>query len=158
MISIILGEGQSSRLNQNLIEKCKEQVFISAEAGAYTFKDGGNFFVQASFYPDKKATVIKMVEEELNKLINDGFTDEEFEKALKKLKVRFAQEAETVSEIAENIGYYSTVCSDVSKINEYVEILKDIKKEDVIATIKNYLSLEKSTVAILMPEKTAEKD
>ena len=158
MISIILGEGQSSRLNQNLIEKNKEQIFISAEAGAYTFKDGGNFFVQASFYPDKRDIVIKMIEEELKNLINDGFTDEEFKKALKKLKVRFAQEAETVSEIADNIGYYSTVCSDVSKINEYVKVLQSINKEDVISTIRNYLSLEKATVAILMPEKEIIKD
>ena len=69
MISIILGEGQSSRLNQNLIEKNNEHIFISAEAGAYSFKDGGNFLVQASFYPDKKEDVIKLMEEELKKLL-----------------------------------------------------------------------------------------
>ena len=152
IISIILGEGQSSRLYQNLVEKIKEPVFISIDTSAYSFKDGGNFFIQAGFYPDKKPEVKMLIENELQKLINDGFSNDEFKKAVKKLKVRFAQEAETVSEIAENIGYYSTVCSDVSKINEYVETLKTITKNDVADVINKYLTIDLSTVAILMPE------
>ena len=153
IISIILGEGQSSRLTQNLIEKNPERIFISTEAGAYTFKDGGNFFIQAVFYPENKEKVVAQLEKELSKLINNGIEEKELNKALKKLKVRFAQESETVSEIAENIGYYATVCSDVSKINEYVKTLSSITKQDVDNIINEYLALDKSTVAILMPEK-----
>ena len=152
ILSIILGEGQSSRLYQNLIEKIKEPVFISIDTSSYTFKDGGNFFIQAGFYPNKKNCVKSLIENELNNLITDGFSDNEFSKAIKKLKVRFAQEAETVSEIAENIGYYSTVCSDVSKINEYIDTLNNITKQDVINIMKKYLTIELSTVATLMPE------
>ena len=152
IISIILGEGQSSRLYQNLVEKRPQEGIISIETSPYSFKDGGNFFIQGAFYPDKKDTVIHLIEEEINKFIKDGFSEAEFKKAVKKLKVRFAQETETVSEIAETIGYYSTVYSDVSKINDYYKILNSITKEDVSDVIKKYLSIENSTVAILMPE------
>ena len=154
IISIILGEGQSSRLYQNLVEKRPDSGIISVETTPYSFKDGGNFFIQGAFYPDKKDSVINLIEQELNKFLSEGFSDSEFKKAVKKLKVRFAQETETVSEIAETIGYYSTVCSDVSKINDYYKILNTITKDDVSEVIKNCLDLEKSTVAILMPQKT----
>lgn len=153
IISIILGDGQSSRLYQELVEKHSKEGIISAEASAYTFKDGGNFFIQAAFYPNKKDTVIKLIETEITKFLNEGFSDSEFKKAIKKLKVQFAQDAETISEIAEKIGYYSTVCKDVSKINEYYEILNTITKEDVSNIIKEYINMEQVTVAILMPEK-----
>ena len=153
ILSIILGEGQSSRLYQNLVEKIKDPVFISVDTSAYSFKDGGNFFIQGCFYPNKKDEIKPLIENELNKLIKESFSEDEFKKAVKKLKVRFAQEAETVSEIAENIGYYSTVCKDVSKINEYVETLKNITKQDVMEVLNKYLTIELSTVAILMPEK-----
>lgn len=152
IISIILGEGQSSRLYQNLVEKNEEQNFISTEAGAYSFKEGGNFFVQAVFYPEKKQAVICQLEDELQKIIADGFGENEFNKAVKKLKVRFAQETETVSEIGETIGYYSTVCSDISKINEYISTLNSITSDDVKDVMTEYLTLDKATVAILMPE------
>ena len=101
---------------------------------------------------EKEALVKNLIEDELNKLLKEGFTQSEFKKAIKNLKIRFAQEAETISEIAENIGYYSTVCSDVSKINEYVETLKTITREDVLNVLNEYITIEKSTVAILMPE------
>ena len=153
IISIILGDGQSSRLYQNIVEKNFDKGIISVETWLYSLKDGWNFFVQGSFFPDKKDLIIKLIEEEINKFINDGFTEAEFKKAIKKLKVRFAQGTETVSEIAETIGYYSTVCSDVSKINDYYKILNSIERKDVFEIIKNYLDIEKSTVAILMPEK-----
>ena len=152
IISIILGEGQSSRLYQNLVEKRPQDGIISVETTPYSFKDGGNFFVQGAFYPDKKDIVINLLEEEINNFINNGFSDAELKKAIKKLKVRFAQETETVSEIAETIGYYSTVCSNVSKINEYYKILNTITKEDVSEVIKKWLDIKNSTVAILMPE------
>ena len=149
VISIILGDGQSSRLYQNLIEKRPNEGIISVEASSYTFKDGGNFFIQGAVYPDKKDLIIKLIEDEINKILNQGFSDAELKKAIKKLKVQFAQDAETISDIAEKIGYYSTVCSDVSKINEYYDNLNNITKEDVMEILKKYIDLEKATVAII---------
>lgn len=108
LISIILGEGTSSRLYQNLIEKLDEPVVNYADSTHYQFKDGNNFFIQANFRPEKKDTVIEMIKAELNKLLSEKITPEELMKAKKKTKSRFAENAETVSEIGETIGYYMT--------------------------------------------------
>ena len=121
MLGIILGEGNSSRLNQNLIENQKEHIFNMIDAENYSFRDGCNFFVQANFEPEFKDKAIELVKEELEKVKTD-ITDREINKAKKKLKSRFACEAETVSDIGEAIGYYMTVCDELKLAENYMPI------------------------------------
>lgn len=152
MISIIFGDGTSSRLYQNLIEKQAEPVFNMISSEHYQFKDGNNFFVQANCKSDKKDFAIELVEKELKDLLCVPITEEEMLKAKKKIKSRFAYSAETVSEIGETIGYYMTVCEDLKLIEEYLKDLDNISIEDLNNTVKNYLNINNSVLSILVPE------
>ena len=152
LISIILGDGTSSRLYQNLIEKQPEPVFNMINSEHYQFRDGNNFFVQANFKPEKKDFALALVKGEINGLLTRKITEEELQKAKKKIKSRFAQEAETVSEIGETIGYYMTVCDDLKLIEDYLKDVNDITVEDLETTIKKYLNLDNAVISILMPE------
>ena len=152
MISIIFGDGTSSRLYQNLIEKQAEPVFNMISSEHYQFKDGNNFFVQANCKSDKKDFAIELVEKELKDLLCVPITEEEMLKAKKKIKSRFAYSAETVSEIGETIGYYMTVCEDLKLIEEYLKDLDNITIEDLNNTVKNYLNINNSVLSILVPE------
>lgn len=153
IISIILGESTSSRMYQNLIEKQPEQIFMVANAEHYQFKDGNNFFIQANFKPEKKDIAIKLVKEEISNLINNKISEEELEKAKKKIKSRFAYAAETVSEIGETIGYYMTVCEDLKLIEDYLKDLDAITISDLENTVKKYLNINNAVISILEPEK-----
>ena len=153
IISIILGESTSSRMYQNLIEKQQEQIFMVANAEHYQFKDGNNFFIQANFKPEKKDIAIKLVKEEISNLINNKISEEELEKAKKKIKSRFAYAAETVSEIGETIGYYMTVCEDLKLIENYLKDLDAITISDLENTVKKYLNINNAVISILEPEK-----
>lgn len=153
IISIILGESTSSRMYQNLIEKQQEQIFMVANAEHYQFKDGNNFFIQANFKPEKKDIAIKLVKEEISNLINNKISEEELEKAKKKIKSRFAYAAETVSEIGETIGYYMTVCEDLKLIEDYLKDLDAITISDLENTVKKYLNINNAVISILEPEK-----
>ena len=73
-------------------------------------------------------------------------------KAKKKIKSRFAANAETVSEIGENIGYYMTVCNDLSLVTDYLDILEGITVTDIETTAKKYLNINNAVISILMPE------
>ncbi|MDD3150592.1 MAG: insulinase family protein, partial [Candidatus Gastranaerophilales bacterium] len=151
-LAIILGDGKSSRLYRNLIEKPENPVFNIVGAEQYQFKDGNNFFVQGNFIPDKKNEAIELVKNELKEIIQNSVSDKEFNKAKKKLKVQFADEAETVSNIGEIIGHYMTVCENICACTEYLEILNSLTKKDLLNTAKHYLVLDKATVSILLPE------
>ena len=152
MLAIILGEGQSSRLYQNLIEKVDEPYFNIVSADYYSFKDGGNFFVQANFKPEKKEEVINAVKDEIKKLYEEKISENELKKAVKKLKSNFAQTSETVSDLGETIGFYTTVCKDPEIMIDYINLLEKVTSEDIQKYSKEYLDLNKSVFAVLMPE------
>ena len=114
LINIILGDGASSRLYQNLIEKAKEPVFNMVETDYYQFRDGNNFFVEANFRPEKTTEAVDAIKAEIEKM-KSTITEKEFHKAIKKTKSTFANNAETVSEIGDTIGSYMTVCNDLKQ-------------------------------------------
>ena len=151
IISIILGESTSSRLYQNLIEKQPEQIFNMANAEHYQFRDGNNFFVQANFKPEKRELAIELVKKEIKGLLENKISEEELAKAKKKIKSRFACEAETVSDIGENIGYYMTVCEDLKLIEDYLKDLDEITVENLEETVKKYLNIDNAVISILNP-------
>lgn len=152
MLSIILGDGTSSRLHQNLIEKQPEQIFNLINAEHYQFKDGANFFIQANLKPEKKELAIELIKKEIEKLQNELVSENEFKKAKKKIKSQFAFNAETVSEIGETIGYYTTVCSDLKLIEDYLQILDNITIADLKEVANKYLSINNACISVLMPE------
>ena len=152
LISIIFGDGTSSRLQQNLIEKLPEKIFNMVGTEHYQFKDGNNFFIQANFEPQYKDKAIELLKEELYGLLNNKITEEELLKSKKRMKSRFANEAETVSEIGENIGYYETVCGGLKLIEEYLNDLDNITVTDLENTIQKYLSINNAVISVLEPE------
>ena len=151
MLAIILGEGTSSRLYVNLVEKQPEHMFNMIDAESYSFRDGSNFFVQANFNSQYKEKAIELVKTEIEKL-KENITERELNKAKKKLKSRFACEVETVSEIGETIGYYMTVCDDLSLAEEYLPICETITGEDLQNAAKKYLDLNNAVISVLVPK------
>jgi len=152
MLALILGDGTSSRLYQNLIEKQPEQIFTIVNAEHYQFKDGDNFFIQANFLPDKKNLAIELVKKEIENLQTDLVLPDEFSKAKKKIKSQFAQNAETVSEIGETIGYFTTVCNNLSLIEDYLKVLDEISIEYLQEAAKKYLNINNASISVLLPE------
>ena len=152
IISIILGDSTSSRMYQNLIEKRTDAMFNMVSAEHYQFKDGDNFFVQANFRPEKKDEALDLIKQELQNLTENRITEEELLKAKKKIKTRFAYAAETVSEIGETIGYYMTVCEDLTLIEQYLKDLDEITVRDLENTIHKYLDINNAVISILVPE------
>jgi zinc protease len=151
LISMIFGDGTSSRLQQNLIEKLPEKIFNYISSEHYQFKDGNNFFIQANYNPEFKEKAIELVKGELAKLLTNRITEEELSKAKKRTKSRFAYSAETVSEIGETIGYYMTVCDDLKLIEDYLADLESITVDDLEDTIKKYLSIDNAVISVLVP-------
>jgi zinc protease len=103
--------------------------------------------------PHRKDLAIEQVKAEIRDIIDNPVSNEELEKAKKKLKIRFAELSETVSEIGETIGFNITVCGDINGLNEYLKILQHITLEDIQNKAKQYLDLNKATISVLMPKK-----
>jgi len=153
VLSIILGEGNSSRLYQNLIEKPDKPVFNVVGTTQYQFKDGNTFFVQANFRPDQKDKAKELLRNEFRNIVDFPVSEEELRKAKKKLKSNFAEESETVSEIGESIGHYITICDNITCYAEYLKVLDTITIQDILEAAGKYLDLNKVSISILLPER-----
>lgn len=153
LISIILGDSTSSRMYQNLIEKRDDALFNMVSSEHYQFKDGDNFFIQANFKSEEKDLALELIKKELKNLTDIRISEEELNKAKKRIKTRFAYSAETVSEIGETIGYYMTVCEDLKLVEQYLADLDSITIDDLNCTIKKYLNIDNCVISILNPEK-----
>ncbi len=151
MLATILGDGASSRMYQNLIEKTPEQVFNMVGAEHYIFKDGSNFFLQANFIPEKKDKAIELIKEEVEK-IKVNIASNEFKKAKNKIKADFASDAETVSAIGETIGYYMTVCDDLTLAENYLKEVEKITINDLKEAAKKYLNINNAVISVLIPQ------
>lgn len=150
LISTILGDGKSSRLYADLIEKPTNPHYYQLESCHYQFRDGDNFLIEANFDADKKDIVIDEIKSQLEKL--SKITEVELQKAKKRAKVNFAQESEMVSDIADAIGYWATVGEDISMANKYLTTLDEIDCKYLEDISKKYLSPEKLAISILLPK------
>ena len=152
MLCLILGQGQSSRLYQKLIEKAKEPIFNIVSSDYYHFRDGGNFFIQANFKPENKDEAINSIKNEIQNLLDKGIDEDELRKAKKKLKAGFAENSETVSDIGENIGFYMTVCNSLECVEEYINVIDLITIDDIKTCANKYLNINNAVISVLMPE------
>ena len=60
--------------------------------------------------------------------------------------------AETVSDIAEGIGHYYTVCGDLSYAKEYEKTLEGITKEYVEGVAIKYLDGDRCAIGVVVPK------
>lgn len=152
IICLVLAQGQSSRLYQELIEKKKDSIFNVVASDYYHFKDGGSLLIEANFKPEHKDEAIAQIKEQIEKICEEGITEQELKKAKKKLKASFAENSETISDIAENIGFYMTVCDGLERVQEYTQTIENITLEEVNSSIKDCLDISHAVISVLLPE------
>ena len=150
LLSTILGDGKSSRLYSDLIESKTEPYYYQLESCHYQFKDGDNFFIEANFDSKKKDIVIEELKEHLKKL--ETIEPDELKKAKKRAKVNFAQDSEMVADIADAIGYWATVCDDISLADKYLKTLEEIDCTYLQNIAQKYLNPDKISISLLLPE------
>jgi zinc protease len=156
VVSHVLGESRGSRLTQALLEKPKMPIFNYISSGQSTFKLGNVLFIQGNFNlatPDASPRqIVGQVERELERLLTtEPITAEEFSRALKKLKVDFAETSETASGIAEAVGEAVTVAGALGAYLDYPTVLSGLDVGTVNAIARKYLSLDKAYMAVMRP-------
>lgn len=154
LLSTILGDGKSSRLYSGLIDKQEKPHYYQLESCHYQFRDGDNFFIEANFDPKKTSTVI----EELKQYLIDlgSIQQAELDKAKKRARVNFAQDSETVCDIADAIGFWMSVCEDITLAKQYLSTLDEIDCAYLESIAKKYLNPDSVSISICLPE--GEKD
>jgi len=152
IVNQVLGESRSARLTQALIEKPEKPIFNMIGSGQSTYRLGNAFYIQGNFNsPDIKGALDQVKAQVALLLDKEPVTEGEFHRAVKKMRVNFAETSETASGIAETIGESLTVIGDMSHYVEYLDALNHITLGDVHAVAKKYLTEDKAYTSVLVP-------
>lgn len=154
--SKVLGEGRSSRLYQAFIERPREPVFNTISTGQSTFRMGNVIYVQGNFNSPDAHTHLQQVKDEIQAyLTKNPITQDEFDRAVKKMKVDFAETSETASGIAESIGESLTIADSIDAYIRYPDVLQQLTRDDVQQAALRWLAPETCYSAVLVPKGNA---
>jgi zinc protease len=156
VISIILGEGRSSRLYSHLVENAPNPLFHTIGCDHYQFRDGNIILIEGNYKAEKREEALAQLQAELTALREEPILEQELTKAKKKLKARFAENTETAAELAESVGYTMILSNDLATYTQYLENLQRLSLADLNACIDRYFRFENACIATMSPKSAGE--
>lgn len=150
VLAIVAGQGRSARLNRALKED--RQLVYSVSAWSYTPQDPGLFAMSAQFDPANEETVI----DTLQTLIadwrnNPSFTEEELEKARRKIIASELEQLETASGLAGSLASGEFYAGDPAFSLRYLDAVARVSTADLARVTRRYLTDNNRTIALLAP-------
>jgi len=154
VLSTILGSGRSSVLYQNI--KDKKQLAFNIAASNGTFKDDGIFYISANFIPENYQKLEENIFLELLQLQKYGVTPEQVDLAKSIIERETYYSRESISNIAQEIGYTMVTTNDIDFYENYIDNIKRVSTNDVIRVAKKYLNINKAAISVVLPKQDNE--
>ncbi len=89
--------------------------------------------------------------EEINKLVKDGVTDAELEKAKNIKEAQFVFGKKDLMDKAQDLARYEVFNGDANYINTELDKFMKVSKTDIINAAKKYLATDKKVVLVYKP-------
>ncbi len=129
VLSTLLGGSMSSRLFQEIREKRGLVYTVYSFANAHT--GSGVFGIYAGLNEEEIKQYVPVVADELKKIVNDYVTDKELERVKVQLKASMLMALESSSSTAEVIARQYLLYNRVIPVEEIVEKINSISKDDI---------------------------
>jgi zinc protease len=159
VVQYVLTDGRTSRLYRKMVEG--ERIALSVDAGNYATRYPGWFGISLDLLKGKdRKKAEEMVFAELQKLAAEPVTDEELNRARKKLLAGFVFSRESVHNLANAVARVSTYPGgeDVAKyFAGYLDGVLKVTKADVQRAAKEYLARNKACVVWSVPPEPKEE-
>ena len=156
VLATILGDGRSSKLYQSVKEQ--QQLAYSISAGHSSMKDDSIVYVRANFTPINKEKVKKAIFDEIEKIRNGNFDEQEIQKAKNIIERDTFYSRESTANIANELGYTTLVYGDSKYYDEYIENIKKVTKNDIIKVAKKYLNPNQAAISIMLPDASSQEN
>lgn len=151
MLLNILGGGESSRLNRDLVKE--RQIAQVAVAGAFFLEDDGLAAAGAAIMPwGNKQKALDAIKEHIEKVKAEPVTQRELDKVKNQLLSQEVMNALTIENKARLLGQYEVLQGGADKANERLKKIREVTVEDLERVAKTYLVPERQTTAVVQPE------
>lgn len=153
MLTTLLSEGESSRMNKSIVDKQQKAMAV----GAYNFalEDPGLFMVfgivNSGIAPDDLENAINA---EIAVAQTEELSDREFEKLRNKTENDFITGNSTMAGIAESLSDYHMYFGDANLINTEIERYMAVTKADITRVARQYLTKENRVVLYYLPKQS----
>jgi len=156
VLSIILGQGESSRLFKSL--RLDKGLVTSVGSYSYTPIYGGTFSIVFTFESGTKNVIKKLkdifeaINTEVNAIRKGEFTDEEISKAKNILFSDKVYERETVDGYGRKLGSLVSVTGGFDFEDEYFRKLNLVSKAGIIDAVNKYFNVGTVTFSSIVPK------
>lgn len=153
LLSIILGQGESSilhkslRLDKSLVDYIETSNYTPVYVGTFVF----SFLYNTEISLDK---ILYNIFKEMNDLFKNKDLDKEIVKAKNIVISQKVYGQETVDSIARKISYTAINLNNLNFEEEYIKKVNEVTKKDILNAMTSYINVENSTLSMVIPKKT----
>ena len=154
VLATVLGEGHSSVFYKTI--KDKLQLAFSIDASNSGFREDGIFYISAKFIPEKLEKLENQIFKEIENVQKNGVSEAQVNLAKNIIERDTYYQRESISNIAQEIGYVMVTSGDIKVYDNYVENIKKVSPQDVKRVAEKYLGINRSAVSIVLPKVSKE--
>ncbi|HEX6031176.1 MAG TPA: pitrilysin family protein [Tepidiformaceae bacterium] len=148
LLSTVLGEGMSSRLFLELREE--RALVYDVHSYPSEFRDAGSLTIYAGCDPENARVTVEVALEETAKLLRD-MPDEELEKGKQMARGRIQLRMEDTRSVAGWLGSQELLLGEILGVDEVVERLDAVTRDDILRVGNALLKPEMATLAAVGP-------
>ncbi len=149
LLGAVLGDGMGSRLFLDLRERRSLVYDVSTFSAAYA--DVGSFGVHAGFAPEDAECVVSAILEQLDRICTDRVSDSELDRARAYSRGRLELRMEDSGAVAGWIGTGEALLPRVLSVEEVIERLESVTRDDLLRAAQRYLDPAGARLAVLGP-------
>ena len=149
VLSVILGSGQTSRLYHEV--KDARGLVDSVSASAYTPKDKGILVVSATGAADKAKGALREILLQTFRMGAAPPGGQELARAKTSIESDFVYSLESAGSLARHVGFFETTLGDAGFERMYLQKIRAVTADDIVAAARVYLGPENLTVAVVVP-------
>ncbi|MEO6734191.1 MAG: pitrilysin family protein [Ferruginibacter sp.] len=152
MASAVLSQGNSSRMFKKMVDDKKNSLQVGSFN--YSLEDYGAYLIYA--LPNNDApvdTLLKDMDEEVAKLQSSLISETEFTKLQNQFENNFIGKNSKMLGIAENLADGYTFYKNTNNINNELDEIRKITRQDIQDVAKKYLNKNQRVVLFYLPKK-----
>jgi len=139
LLATIIGGGESSRIYRKLV--AEDHAAVMAMAMQHGLSRAGGFGMGAVVSPfgGDLGRALTTLRDELDRVLKDGVTNQELNKARTQMINRLVSSTDTVEGKADLIGRAVVVGAGIEELNSRLDRLRHVKREDLQQTALKHL-------------------
>ncbi|MEA3359138.1 MAG: pitrilysin family protein, partial [Thermodesulfobacteriota bacterium] len=151
VLAIVMGDGRTSRLYQEIRDKKGLALSIHAGSWTPTFVKG-QFFINMSLSHENLSDAIEAIWEELSDVKNNLISKESLQRAKNKVIADYVFSQESAQSQARQLATDWAATGDPYFGESYVSRIKEVNDEDIRKVARKYFKKDALTLAVIKPD------